>query len=150
MPSTGEKIPDFSLSSFEGDEVTPESLAGKRALFCFYPFAFSGVCTDQFSLYQKAIDEFKKRDVEIYAISIDQPNAANAFKESLGVTDITFICDWEPKGEVAKAFETYRDGGFNDRSVYEITPDGTFGWTTKMPNPGEFPDVETVLAGLDG
>ncbi len=150
MPVTGDKIPDFKLSSFEGDEVTPESLAGKRALFCFYPFAFSGVCTEQFSVYQKDIEEFNKRGVEIYAISIDQPNAANAFKQSLGVEDITFICDWEPKGAVAKAFDTLRDGGFNDRSVFEITPEGTIGWNVKMPTPGEFPDTETVLAGLDG
>lgn len=150
MPATGDKVPDFKLMTFDGEDFTPETLAGKRSLFCFYPFAFSGVCTDQFGVYQAAIDQFKERGVDLYAISIDPTPAANAFKDSLGVTDIEFVADWEPKGEVARAFDTYRDGGFNDRSVFEIKPDGTIGWVIKMPTPGEFPDVETVLAGLDG
>jgi peroxiredoxin (alkyl hydroperoxide reductase subunit C) len=150
MPATGDKIPDFKLVTFEGDEITPESIAGKHSLFCFYPFAFSGVCTDQFHVYQDRIADFKERGIDLYAVSVDSIHAQNAFKKSLGVEDITFAADFEPKGEVARAFDTYRDGGFNDRSVYEILPDGTFGWITKMPTPGEFPDADTVLAGIDG
>ena len=150
MAVTGDKVPDFKLATFDGDEVTPESIAGKRSLFCFYPFAFSGVCTDQFSVYQENIDAFKERGVDLYAISVDSILSANAFKEQLGVKDIEFAADFEPKGEVARAFDTYRDGGFNDRSVIEIKADGTIGWAVKMPTPGEFPDVATVLAGLDG
>ncbi len=57
MLQTGEKIPDFSLKTFEGDEVTPQSIAGRRALLCFFPFAFSGVCTEQFSVYQQNIGD---------------------------------------------------------------------------------------------
>lgn len=149
MSATGDKVPDFNLKTFEGDEITPETIAGKRSLFCYFPFAFSGVCTDQFSVYQDDIDQFRERGVDIYAISVDSHHAQNAFKEKLGATGITFLNDFEPKGAAAKAFDTYRDGGFNDRSVIEIKPDGTIGWTIKMPTPGEFPDTATVLAGLD-
>ncbi|MBI5311114.1 MAG: redoxin domain-containing protein [Actinobacteria bacterium] len=135
--------------SFDGESVTSESLAGKRSLFCFYPFAFSGVCTDQFSVYQGDIEQFKQRGVDLYAISVDALPSANAFKESLGVTDITFLADFEPKGQVAQAFGTYREGGFNDRSVFLIEPDGTIGWSKKMPTPGEFPGTDEVIAGID-
>ncbi len=148
MLQSGDKVPDFKLETHEGDEITPQSIAGSRSLFCFYPFAFSGVCTDQFQAYQAAIDEFRSRGVEIYAISVDSHFAQDAFKQHLGVSDITFAADFEPKGEVAKAFGTYRDGGFNDRSVFEIKPDGTVGYAVKMPTPGEYPDAATVLAGL--
>lgn len=150
MAASGDRIPDFKLSTFEGDEITPESIAGKRSLFCFYPFAFSGVCTDQFQAYQAEIGQFQERGVELYAISVDSIHAQNAFKSQLGVSDITFAADFEPKGEVARAFDTYRDGGFNDRSVFEIKADGTIGYAVKMPTPGEYPDVATVIAGLDG
>ncbi|MFT4048453.1 MAG: redoxin domain-containing protein [Solirubrobacterales bacterium] len=149
MAATGDKVPDFKLSTFEGDEITPESLAGKRSIICFYPFAFSGVCTEQFGVYQADIDKFKERGVDIYAVSVDSTFAQNEFKNKLGVTDITFAADFEPKGAVAQAFDTYREQGFSDRSVYEIKPDGTIGWAIKMDTPGEFPDTETVLAGLD-
>ncbi len=150
MLSAGDTVPAFKLNTFEGDEITPESLAGKRSIFCFYPFAFSGVCTEQFQVYQGDIEEFKSRGVDIYAISVDSTYAQNEFKNKLGVADIVFAADFEPKGEVARAFGTYRDGGFNDRSVFEIKPDGTIGWSVKMTTPGEFPDTAAVLAGLDG
>ena len=150
VAATGDKVPDFKLSTFDGDEVTPATLAGKRSLICFFPFAFSGVCTDQFSVLQNNIAAFKERGVELYAISVDSIHAQNAFKKSLGVEDISFCADFEPKGAVARAFGTYRAGGFNDRSLFEVKPDGTIGWMIKMPTPGEYPDIETVLAGLDG
>ena len=100
-------------------------------------------------MYQRDIEQFKQRGVQLYAISVDTPPAANAFKDSLGVTDITFLNDFEPKGEVAKAFGTYRDGGFNDRSVFLVEPGGTIGWCKKMPTPGEYPDTGEVIAGID-
>ncbi len=149
MLQTGEKIPDFSLKTFEGDEVTPQSIAGRRALLCFFPFAFSGVCTEQFSVYQQNIGEFNDRGVAIFAISVDSHHAQNAFKQSLGVTDVTFCADFEPKGQVARAFGVFRDDGFNDRTVFLIEPDGTIGWAKKMPTPGEFPDAPEVLAAID-
>lgn len=149
MLQPGDKIPDFKLFNFEGEEFTPASLAGKRSLFCFYPFAFSGVCTDQFGVYQRDIEQFREREVDVYAISVDAVYSANAFKQSLGVTDIEFLADFEPKGEVARAFGTYRDGGFCDRSVFLIEPDGTIGWAKKMPTPGEYPETAEVIAGID-
>lgn len=149
MLQPGDRIPDFKLINYDGEEFTPETLAGKRSLFCFYPFAFSGVCTDQFSVYQRDIERFSERGVDLYAISVDALPSAHAFKLSLGVEDIDFLADFEPKGEVAKAFGTYREGGFNDRSVFLIEPDGTIGYSKKMPTPGEFPDTDEVIAGID-
>lgn len=150
MAATGEKVPDFKVETHEGDEITPASIVGKRSLICFYPFAFSGVCTDQFQMYQKDIDKFKERGVDIYAVSVDSHFAQDAFKQHLGVTDIVFAADFEPKGAAAQAFGSYGAGGFNDRSVWEIKPDGTIGWNITMPDVHEYPDTDTVIAGLDG
>lgn len=151
MASTGEKVPDFTLTTFEREEFTPQSIFGRRSLFCFYPNSFSGVCTSQFEAYEAEIEEFKARGVDIYAISVDSSTVQNAFKEHLGVEGVTFLSDFEPKGATAKAFDTYLDDyGFNNRSVFEIEADGTIGWAITMPTPAEFPDAATVLAGLDG
>lgn len=149
MLQTGDKVPDFRLLNFEGETFSPQTLAGKRSLFCFYPFAFSSVCTDQFGVYQADIQQFRERGVDVYAISVDASPSADAFKQSLGVTDIEFLADFEPKGAVAKAFGTYRDDGFCDRSVFLIEPDGTIGWCKKMPSPGEYPETAEVVAGID-
>lgn len=149
MLQIGDRIPDFVLKTFEGDEVTPQSLAGRRVLLCFYPFAFSGVCTEQLGVYQQNIGLFNDREVEIVAVSVDSHHVQNAFKKSLDAADITFCTDFEPKGEVARAFGVFRDDGFNDRTVFLIEPDGTIGWAKKMPVPGEFPDAPEVLAAID-
>lgn len=149
MASAGDKAPEFRLLTEDREEFTNADIAGKRVVFCFFPFAFSGVCNDQFSAYRVAMDEFSLRAVELYAISVDSWHSQRAFREHLGVTGITFLNDFEPKGAVAKAFDTYREQGFNDRSVIVIEPDGTISWATKMPTPGEYPPAEDVLAGLD-
>src|SRR5665647_69062 len=141
MPEVGDKVPDFKLKNADGDVVTPETIAGKRSIFCFYPFAFSGVCTDQFSLYQEVIDEFKKHNADLYAISVDGFRSQKAFAESLGLTDIEMLTDFEPKGEAAKAFGIYLENGlgFSNRAVFIVEPDGTIGWAKVMPSLGEFP-----------
>ncbi len=149
MLTPGDKIPEFSLKTKDAEPFPSDELAGKRALLCFYPFAFSGVCTHQFGEYQERIDDFKQRGVEIYAISVDAHHSQRVFQEHLGAFDITFLADFHPKGAVAEAFGTLRDDGFNDRSVFLVEPDGAVSWSVKMPTPGEHPSADEVLTAID-
>lgn len=149
MLQAGDQIPDFALRTSAGEGFTQADIAGKRVLFCFYPFAFSGVCTHQLGEYQEQIEQFKQREVELFAVSVDSHHSQRVFQEHLGAFDINFLADFHPKGAVAEAFGTLRDDGFNDRSVYVIEPDGKVSWSIKMPTPGEFPPAADVLAALD-
>ncbi len=149
MLQPGDKIPDFELTRIDREKFTQDDLAGKRALVCFYPAAFSGVCTHEFSEFQERIDDFKSRGVEIFAISVDGLNAQRVFQEHLGAFDITFLADFEPKGKVAKAFDSYFDGpGIAHRSV-ALVEDGTVKWSLQMPTPAEQPTADEVLAAID-
>ncbi|MGB2712180.1 MAG: redoxin domain-containing protein, partial [Conexibacter sp.] len=40
-------MPAFSLRRENGRRFTQDDIAGQTAVFVFYPFAFSPVCTDQ-------------------------------------------------------------------------------------------------------
>lgn len=149
MLQPGDKIPEVRLLTTKPGSFKSDDIAGKKVLFCFYPAAFSGVCTHQFSEYQERIEDFKQRGVEIYAISVDGHNSQRVFQEHLGAFDVTFLADFHPKGAVAEAFGTLRDNGANDRSVFLIDGDGTVLWSKKMDTPGESPDADEVLAAID-
>jgi peroxiredoxin len=147
----GNKIPELSLKTKDAEAFTNADLAGKRALLCFYPAAFSGVCTHQFGEYQERIDDFRARGVEVYAISVDGHHSQRVFQEHLGAFDVTFLADFHPKGAMAQAFGIYMDeAGISNRAVFLVDPDGNVQWSVEMPTPAEHPTADEVLAAIDG
>ncbi len=79
-------------------------------LLVFYPFDFSPVCSDQLSIYQEVKPEIEAKGVELVGISVDHAYAHKAFQEKLGI-DTTLLADFEPKGEVARAYGSYIETG---------------------------------------
>ena len=79
-------------------------------------------------------------------ISVDSPYAHKAFQEKLGI-DTTLLSDFEPKGEVARAFGSYIDGaGIANRTLVLIDEDGTVAWTYESPSPGGVPRPRSSCA----
>ena len=113
MIAAGEPAPGFTLRNQDGEDVSLADFRGKKVLIVFYPFDFSSVCTDQLSSYKEIAPQLGEKNVEMVGISIDHPFAHKAFREKLGI-DTTLLADFEPKGEVAKAYGSYveqsRDG----------------------------------------
>ena len=75
----GTPAPEFTLRRADGSEFTREDLAGQTTVLVFYPFAFSPVCTDQLSLYEEVLDEFKARGATLYGVSCDATWSQTAF-----------------------------------------------------------------------
>jgi peroxiredoxin len=148
MIAVGEKAPDFTLRNEEGEDVSLTDYKGRKILLVFYPADFSSVCSDQFSIYQEVKPELAEKGVELVGISVDQPPAHKAFQEKLGI-DTTLLADFEPKGEVAKAYGSYLEGpGIANRTLVLIAEDGTVAWTYESPSPGEFPGANVIFDGL--
>ena len=144
----GTPAPAFRLIDEEGEKVTNESLLGQTAVLVFYPFAFSPVCTDQFQVYEEVLDEFTAQGAKLYGVSCDAMWSQKAFKEQLGVT-IPQLSDFEPKGEASRAFGAYFEpGGFSNRALVIIDPEGTVQWSYEADNPGELPGANLIFDGL--
>jgi len=109
MIEAGTPAPDFALPDQDGNEVTLESLRGKRVVLVFYPSDFSPVCTDQLNVYQEVIGDFKARGAELYGVSVDSNWCHRAFRAHLGI-EIPLLADFHPKGEVAKAYGVWAEG----------------------------------------
>jgi len=144
----GTPVPQFTLTKEDGEKFTQADLLGHTSVLVFYPFAFSSVCNDQLSLYEEVIDEFSARGATLYAISTDARWSQAAFKEKVG-SSITQLSDFEPKGETARSFGVLHDGGFTQRALVIVDPDGVVRWSYQAPSPGELPGTNLIFDGLD-
>jgi peroxiredoxin len=143
----GTRAPGFTLATEDGGKLTLEDLRGQTSVLVFFPFAFRPVCTDQFSVYEDVLDEFEARGAKLYGVSCDATWSLKAFRKSLGVS-ISMLSDFEPKGEVCRAFGVYHPGGFPQRALVIIDPDGVVKWSYEADNPGELPGANLIFDGL--
>ncbi len=149
MIEPGTPAPEFTLRTEDGEPFTNADLAGKTTVFVFYPFAFSPVCTDQLNLYEEVLDEFTARGATLYGVSCDAGYSQRAFREKLGVS-IAQLSDFEPKGAVCRAFGVLHPGGFPQRALVIIGPDGVVKWSYQAPSPGDLPGANLIFDGLGG
>jgi peroxiredoxin (alkyl hydroperoxide reductase subunit C) len=145
--AAGEQVPSFTLAREDGSTFTQADIAGQTAVFVFYPFAFSPVCTDQLNLYEEVLDQFTAQGATLYGVSCDSTWTQRAFKEKLGVT-IEQLSDFEPKGAMCKAFGVLHAGGFPERAIVIVGPDGTVKWSYQAPSPGDLPGANLIFDGL--
>jgi len=148
MIAVGEQAPDFTLRNQEGEKVSLSDFRGRKLMLVFYPADFSPVCGDQFSIYQEVRPEIEEKGVELVGISVDSAWAHKAFQEKLGF-EFTLLSDFEPKGEVARAYGSYLDqAGIANRTLVLVDEDGKVAWTYESPNPGEFPGANVIFDAL--
>jgi peroxiredoxin len=143
----GTPAPDFTLQTEDGGKLTLADLKGSTTVLVFFPFAFSPLCTDQFSVYQEVLAEFEARGAKLYGVSCDASWSLKAFREKLGVS-IPMLSDFEPKGETCRAFGVYHPGGFAQRALVIVDPDAIVKWSYEADTPGELPGANLIFDGL--
>jgi mycoredoxin-dependent peroxiredoxin len=145
--AAGTQAPSFTLARADGESFTEQDLQGQTTVLVFYPFAFSPVCTDQLQLYEGLLAELGEQGGKLYGVSCDSSWAQSAFKEKLGVSSEQ-LSDFEPKGAACAAFGVLHEGGFPQRALVIVAPDGVVRWSYQAPSPGELPGVELLREGL--
>ena len=145
--AAGTPAPAFRLAREDGSSFTERDLRGQGTVLVFYPFAFSPVCADQLQLYEAVLGELAEGGVRLYGVSCDSTWAQRAFKRKLGVSSEQ-LSDFEPKGAACAAFGVLHEGGFPQRAIVVIDPDGVVRWSYEAPSPGDLPGVELLRDGL--
>jgi peroxiredoxin len=149
MIEAGEPAPDFTLRNQDGEKVSLSDFRGRKVLLVFYPMDFSPVCSDQLSIYQEVKPEIEAKGVEMLGISVDHGFAHKAFREKLGI-DTQLLADFEPKGEVARAYGAYVEKrGHANRSLVLIDEEGKVEWSYEPPTPLEVPGANLIFDALD-
>jgi len=143
----GQPAPDFTLKTADGVDFTREDLLGHTTVLVFYPFAFSEVCTSQLSIYNDLLEDFRAKGAVLYGVSCDASYSQTAFKRELNI-EIEQLSDFEPKGEACRAFGVYHPGGFPQRALVVVDPDGTVRWSYEAENPGVLPGANLIFDAL--
>lgn len=83
----GRKAPDFTVPAVMGNgEISTinlhDVLKNKYGLIFFYPLDFTFVCPSELIALNNRLEEFKKRNVEVIAVSIDSQFTHNAYRKT--------------------------------------------------------------------
>jgi peroxiredoxin len=144
----GTPAPSFSLNSTPDQKVSPEDFLGQPLIIAFYPADWSPVCSDQMVLYQELMPEFGRHRAALVGISVDSVWCHLAFARDRKLR-YPLLSDFEPKGEVARTYNSYRPGeGIADRSLFVIDPDGVVAWSYCSPI-GINPGADGILRALE-
>ena len=150
LPS-GTPAPDFKLPSTPDQLVSLSEFRGRPVVLVFYPADWSPVCGDQTALYNELLPEFHRFNAEIIGISVDGPWCHLAFAHDRKLR-FPLLADFEPKGEVARAYGVYRaHEGISERALFVIDSKGTIRWSYVSPvgiNPGA-DGILTALESID-
>ena len=144
----GTKAPDFELSSTPDQTVSLADCRGQPLILAFYPEDWSPVCSDQMALYQEVLPEFRKFNAELLGISVDGVWSHLAFAKDRNL-HFPLLADFEPKGEVARAYHVYRaEEGTSERALFVIDADGIVRWSYVSPV-GVNPGADGILRALE-
>jgi peroxiredoxin len=144
----GVTAPDFTLPATPDQRVSLSEFRGRPVILAFYPEDWSPVCSDQLALYQELLPEFRRFDAELIGISVDGIWSHLAFAKDRNL-HFPLLSDFEPKGEVSRAYNAYRDSdGTSERALFVIDAAGSVHWSYVSPV-GINPGADGILRALE-
>jgi peroxiredoxin len=144
----GSPAPVFSLHVTPDQKLSLSELRGKPVILAFYPADWSPVCGDQMALYNEILPEFQKFGAILVGVSVDGVWCHEAFAKDRHL-QFPWAADFEPKGQVARAYGAYRDEeGICERALFVIDQKGVVDWSYLSPiaiNPGADGILEALM-----
>ncbi len=135
MPLVTQKAPDFTANAVLGsNEIVDnfnlyDNIGEKGAVVFFYPLDFTFVCPSEIIAFDKRYQEFKKRGVEVVAVSVDSHFTHLAWKntkvEDGGIGKVQFPMVADLDKSISRNFDVLLDAGIALRGSFLLDSDGT-------------------------
>ena len=131
MPRIGDQAPDFTAQTTLGEINFNKWRNGKWTLLFSHPADFTPVCSTELIEFAKRKDEFKKRDAQLIALSIDSIHSHLAWVENLNTimkTRIEYPIVADSTRVVAEKYGMIHPGEsatVTVRALFYIDPKGT-------------------------
>ena len=130
MGIIGSTIKPFKATAFQKGkdffDVTEQDLAGKWAVFFFYPADFTFVCPTELEDLGEHYGQLQKAGVDVYAVSTDTHFSHKAWHDTsdkIGKLPYAFLGD--QLHTLSNNFGVLReDAGLADRATFVVDPDG--------------------------
>ncbi|MEK7990803.1 MAG: peroxiredoxin C [Thiotrichaceae bacterium] len=131
----GRKAPDFTVPAVLGNgEIVDsysfsEATRGKYAVVFFYPLDFTFVCPSELIAFDKRLDAFQKRNVEVIGVSIDSHFTHNAWRntpvEKGGIGQVRYTLAADMTHQIVKDYGVETpDGAVAFRGSFLIDKEG--------------------------
>ena len=147
-PAPGQAAPDFTARNQHGQRVHLAELLGAPVALVFYPWAFSGICTDELGALRDGLARLGESDARVLAVSCDPVFTLRAFAEREHLT-FDLLSDHWPHGAVARAYGVFDEElGVARRGSFVLDAAGTVAWRT-LNGIGEPRDIAAHLTALD-
>jgi peroxiredoxin len=144
----GTEGPDFTLYSTPDQTLSLSDFRGQPVILAFYPADWSPVCGDQMALYNEILPEFHRYNAQLLGISVDGKWCHTAFSQARNLR-FPLLADFEPKGDVAKAYDVYRNhDGTSERALFVLDEEGVVNWSYISPI-GVNPGADGILRALE-
>ncbi len=144
----GSKAPEFTLKNQFGEAVSLSDFFGKKnVILMFYPFAFTGKCTQELCTIRDERNDFVNEDTQILSISCDPVASLKIFAEDQNLTT-PLLSDFWPHGKVSRDYGVFlEDLGFANRGTFVIDKTGIIRWKI-VTSPGEVRDTSDYRKAL--
>lgn len=146
-PALGSLAPDFVLSDVHGSRLSRGDLRGSPALLVFYPFAFTGICSNELSELRENLPQFEAAGVRVVAVSCDPVPALKAWDADQAF-GFDLLSDFWPHGEVAQAFGVFDSvAGRAHRGSFLLDGEGVVRWSV-VNEPGQARPMADYLEAI--
>ena len=156
MPKVGDKAPEFSLVSNEGNQVSLKDYKGKWVVLYFYPRNFTKGCTIEAHNFQRDLDKYTAANAVILGVSVDPAKGGErshaSFCEKEGLHFKTLADESMSVSQSYGSLNTYPAKGdrpetkLSARNTFIIDPDGKIVKVFEKVQPE--PHSAEVLAAL--
>jgi peroxiredoxin len=134
--AVGTMAPDFTVTTVTKDGRTAEAFTlskhrGETIVLAFFPKARTSGCTAQMHTYRDKYAELFRngQKVRLVGVSTDTPEELIAWARDDGF-QFAFAADTDRA--VGRLFGAARDGGFHNRFLYVISPEGKITYATSF------------------
>ena len=125
--------PDFTADAVMPDnsfgQIALSSYKGKYVYLLFYPLDFTFVCPSEILAFNKKLDEFKQKNCEIIAVSVDSKFTHLAWKntkiEDGGIGQVQFPMVADLNKEITKSYGIEHPASVALRGLFLVDPTGT-------------------------
>jgi peroxiredoxin (alkyl hydroperoxide reductase subunit C) len=124
--------PDFSVDAVLPDgsieTTTLSQFRGKYVVLFFYPFDFTFVCPTEIIAFDRRLDEFAKRNVQVLGASIDSVHSHWAWRQMKvkdgGIGEVRYPLLSDVNKTIARDYDVLLEGGMALRGSFLIDRDG--------------------------
>ena len=157
VPLVSTEAPDFTATAVMPDnsfnkEFKLSDLRGKYVVMFFYPLDFTFVCPSEIIAFDKKLEEFKSRNVEVVGVSTDSHFSHWAWKNTAvnngGIGNVQYPLVADFTKTISQDYGLLLEGGMALRGTFLIDKDGVIQHAT-VNNLGLGRNIDEMIRLVD-